>query len=203
MSKSSIINNAIDLSRFSDVGQYSNTLDGVQYDGKKIILHIGRFVEAKNHKALISIFQEYVQKDNNALLLLVGEGELKEDVIRVVESFGLQKNVKFLGVRADIPQLLALSDVFVLPSKFEGLPVTLIEAQAMNVPCVVSDNVKNGVDCGLNLISFIALDDPAAWIDAIDKAIINRKQNNNRDVMTEKGYNIDTNLEIIEQLYLG
>ena len=96
---------------------------------------------------------------------------------------------------------MALADVFVLPSKFEGLPVTLIEAQAMNVPCVVSDNVKKGVDCGLALLSFVSTDEITDWVDAIEQAIAKRQINNNCDVMTAHGYNIEKNVNIIEQLY--
>ena len=196
-----IINNAIDLRKFCDNEQYSDTLNGFHYVDKKIILHIGRFVEQKNHEGVILIFNEYIKKYNNVLLMLVGEGQLKDNIIQLVQKLGLQENVEFLGARADIPQLLALADVFILPSKFEGLPVTLIEAQAMNVPCVVSENIKKGVDCGMDLISFVPLDNFEAWNDAIDKAIRMRKKNNNYDIMTNKGYNINKNVDIIEQLY--
>jgi glycosyltransferase EpsF len=198
-----IINNAIDLSKFSNVGQYPSTLDGISLSDKKVILHIGRFVREKNHRELIMIFDEYIKKYTDTILLLVGEGELKGNIIQLVNSLGLQENVKFLGVRSDIPELLALSDVFVLPSEFEGLPVTLIEAQAMNVPCVVSDNVKRGVDCGIDLISFIPLGDRSTWCEAIDIAAKRQERNNNYSVMTDNGYNIDKNMDVIERLYSG
>lgn len=197
-----VINNAIDLNRFSDQGQYSDINFDFQRAEKKMILHIGRFMEQKNHEALIGIFANYLQKNSNSLLLLVGEGELKDKIVQLVEQKGLQNNVIFLGVRADIAELLAISDVFVLPSKFEGLPVTLIEAQAMNVPCVVSDNIKKSVDCGLNLISFVDLDNMNAWIQAIEQAIKKRTHTNNHDLMTDHGYNIEKNVDVIEQLYL-
>lgn len=200
--KAVVINNAIDLNKFCDKGQYNDIDLDFQRGDKKIILHIGRFMEQKNHKTLIHIFCNYLHKNNNSLLLLVGEGELKDDIIRLVEEKAIQNHVKFLGLRSDIPNLLALSDVFVLPSKFEGLPVTLIEAQAMNVPCVVSDNIKRSVDCGLNLISFVALDNINSWTEAIDRAINKRTNSDNYDVMTDRGYNIEKNVNIIEQLYL-
>lgn len=198
-----VVNNAIDLKRFTDVGQYDGTLNDLRNSNKKIILHIGRFVEQKNHEGLIRIFSEYIKKNSNTLLLLVGEGNLKEDIIKLVEDCGLQDNVQFLGARADIPELLSVADTFILPSNFEGLPVTLIEAQAMNVPCVVSENIKRDVDCGIDLISFIPLDDHNAWTDAIENAIGGRTRNNNYSIMTNKGYNIDNNVDIIEQLYSG
>lgn len=200
--KAVIINNAIDLNRFADKGQYADTNYFFQSVKRDIILHIGRFVEPKNHEKLIDIFDAYLKKNNNSLLLLVGEGELKDRVIRLVEKKRLQDKIVFLGVRADIPQLLAIADVFVLPSKFEGLPVTLIEAQAMNVPCVVSDNIDKSVDCSLDLISFVDLDDINSWTQSIDQAIKKRTHSNNSDVMTDRGYNIEKNADIIERLYL-
>ena len=200
--KTVVINNAIDLNRFCDNGQYNDINLEFQSPEKKIILHVGRFVEPKNHETLVAIFHEYLSKSNDAILLLVGEGELKDGIVRLVNEKGLQNSVKFLGVRSDIPQLLAVADVFVLPSKFEGLPVTLIEAQAMNVPCVVSDNVKKGVDCGLGLISFMPLDDKDSWTGAIKQAIEQRVHRDNYDIMTDRGYNIEKNVDIIEQIYM-
>lgn len=197
-----IINNAIDLDRFSDRGQYDDVNLNFGCEDQKIILHIGRFMEQKNHEALIDIFEKYLAKNRNSLLLLVGEGELAEKIIHLVEEKGLQNNVKFLGVRADIPELLSIADVFVLPSKFEGLPVTLIEAQAMNVPCVVSSNIKRNVDCGLNLISFVSLENINLWTEEIKQAIEQRKNRDNYTVMTNRGYNIDKNIDIIEKIYL-
>lgn len=197
-----IINNAIDLDRFSDRGQYNDVNFNFGCEDQKIILHIGRFMEQKNHEALIDIFEKYLAKNRNSLLLLVGEGELTEKIIHLVEEKGLQNNVKFLGVRTDIPELLAIADVFVLPSKFEGLPVTLIEAQAMNVPCVVSSNIKRNVDCGLNLISFVSLENINLWTEEIKQAIEQRTNRDNYTVMTNRGYNIDKNIDIIEKIYL-
>lgn len=197
-----VINNAIDLNRFSDKGQYSDINFDFQSAGKKIILHIGRFTDPKNHETLIDIFDKYLTRNSNSLLLLAGEGELKDKIVHLVEKKGLQNDVKFLGVRADIPQLLAVADVFVLPSKFEGVPVTLIEAQAMNVPCVVSDNIKKVVDCELDLISFVPLDDVNLWAVAIKQAIEKRTSRDNYTTMTDCGYNIEKNIDIIEQLYL-
>ncbi len=201
--KTYVINNAIDLNRFSERGQYGETLSSLRGSGKKIILHVGRFVDTKNHRALIRIFYEYHKKHGDAMLLLVGDGELKDEIARLVHEYQIQDSVLFLGLRSDIPELLSASDVFVLPSKFEGLPVTLIEAQAMNVPCVVSDNVKPAVDCGLNLIKFIPPENEDAWIDEIEKAIQGRVKKNNYEVMSERGYNIDDNVRIIEELYSG
>lgn len=197
-----IINNAIDLNRFSDKGQYNSTIPFLHTD-KKIILHTGRFVAQKNHRQLIEIYKKYIAYHKNTILLLVGDGELKNDIIHLVNTYNMQDNVFFLGIRSDIPELLSVADVFILPSKFEGLPVTLIEAQAMNVPCVVSTNIKKEVDCEMNLIYYAPLDNEEIWVSLIENAINKREKKNNYDIMTSRGYNIENNIEKIKQLYMG
>ncbi len=201
-SAAEVINNAVDLNRFCDSGQYKCPTELSDWS-KKVVLHIGRFVDAKNQEKLIHIFQQYRETHDDALLILVGEGELRSRIFDLVAACGLSEDVRFLGARSDIPELLSATDVFVLPSKFEGLPVTLIEAQAMNVPCVVSTNVKRDVDCGLGLLSFVSTEDTVAWVDAMEQAIKRRERKNNYEKMTECGYNIDNNVQVIETLYSG
>lgn len=197
-----IINNAIELDRFTDVGQFNNEYLEEYKKYSAVFLHIGRFVIQKNHVGLISIFSEYCRSTNsNALLLLVGDGELKSDIERLVLEKKLENNVLFLGNRRDIPELMSVADVFLLPSLFEGLPVTLIEAQAMNLPCIVSDNVKHEVDCGLGLISYVSLDNEAEWKTTIRQAICERTRKNNYYEMTECGFNIIDNIATIESIY--
>ena len=104
-----------------------------------VIGHIGRFNFQKNHTFLIDIFKEIYKIDNNSRLVLVGKGELENDIREKVHISGLEDRVMFLGVREDIPDLLSCFDVFLFPSLFEGLSVVLIEAQASGIPCVVSD----------------------------------------------------------------
>lgn len=199
--KSIIINNAIDLARFCENAQYKEQKESREDRAEIRMLHIGRFVEQKNHIKLINIFNEFLQIHDDARLYLVGEGELRQKIEVTVHKLGLSDKVIFLGARADVPELMSNSDVFLLPSKFEGLPVTLVEAQAMNLPCVVSDTVKKDVDCGLGLISFVDVADTTGWILAIEKMINARQSRNNFEIMTEKGFNIDNNVGIIEKLY--
>ena len=88
---------------------------------------------------MIEIFKEIQTKKENAILLLVGTGELKEEIQNQVKELGLEEQVRFLGVRSDVDQIMKCFDVFLFPSLFEGLPVTMVEAQAAGDLCIISD----------------------------------------------------------------
>lgn len=103
--------------------------------------HVGRFSYPKNHEYLIKIFKSINDKIS-ARLLLVGDGELMPEIRDEVCKLGLNDKVIFTGVRSDVARLLQGMDVFVFPSIYEGLPVSVVEAQAAGVPCVISDTIS-------------------------------------------------------------
>ena len=102
--------------------------------------------EQKNHRFLLEIFQQVHQRDPEAILLLVGVGPLQQEMAQRAVELGIAEKVLMTGNRDDVPELLAAMDVFALPSLFEGLPVTLIEAQAAGLPCVITDNITSDLD---------------------------------------------------------
>ena len=122
------------------------------FDDDFAILHVGRFFPQKNHRLLIEAFSKVVKAVTNAVLFLVGDGELRAEMEELVREKGLSKNVRFLGIRDDVPDLLAASDVLVLPSDWEGLPLTVLEAMAAGkaviatsvggVPELITDGVN-------------------------------------------------------------
>ena len=107
-----------------------------------VIGHIGRFNPQKNHKFLIDIFEKCFEKNQKVRLMLIGDGEGRKEIENKVKERGLQDNVIFMGVRRDVPELLQAMDVFVFPSLYEGLPVTMIEEQAAGVPAVISNRKR-------------------------------------------------------------
>ena len=114
-----------------------------------VVGHVGRFCEQKNHDKLLSVFAEIARKESKARLLMVGEGMLKPAMERKAASMGLAHQVVFAGLRKDIAALmLGAMDVFLFPSRWEGLPMVLIEAQAAGLPCVISDVVTDEIDGG-------------------------------------------------------
>lgn len=153
-----IIKNAIDTKQFifnKDIRLIKRK--EFEIEDKFIIGHVGRFHKQKNHEFLIDIFKEIVSQNEKAILLLVGDGELKQCISDKVNKLGLSEKVIFTGVRTDIPELLQAMDVFLLPSLHEGLPVTLIEAQASGLPCVISSEITKEVAI-TELVKFVSLE---------------------------------------------
>ena len=139
--------------------------------GQLAVGHVGRFHPPKNHAFLIGLFARLAAERSDAVLLLAGDGPLKADIVRRVEGAGLEGRVRLLGVRGDIPRLLAAMDVMVFPSLYEGMPMALIEAQSAGLPCVVSDRVTAEADLGIGLVTRMPLEAPAdEWIRAIGRA---------------------------------
>lgn len=144
--KVTIINNAIDLSRFAFKQEIRDKLrKEMGLEGKFVVGHVGRFMKQKNHDFLIDIFAELVKQKPESVLLLIGEGPLFGHIRDKVNSLDLQDKVRFLGVRSDVAELYNAMDVFVLPSFYEGLPVVGVEVQANGLPLLCSDQVTKEI----------------------------------------------------------
>lgn len=112
-----------------------------------VICHIGGFLKCKNHKKLLDILKEIKIIRKDVCLILIGDGPLKEDIVKQIKKLGLENSVRLLGKRNDIFELLQASDVFLLPSFSEGNPVTLMEAATSGLHCLVSDTVSRDSSC--------------------------------------------------------
>ncbi|EXJ23345.1 Glycosyltransferase [Alkalibacterium sp. AK22] len=133
----------------------------------KVIGHIGRFTEQKNHLFLLDIFKECQRRHPLTHLLLIGSGEKRGEIERKIRHMQLNSHVTILENRADIPELMKVMDVFLFPSLFEGFPIVLLEAQAAGVRCVVSDKITSEV-CITNLIQTCSLADSVdLWAEAV------------------------------------
>lgn len=139
-----IMHNAIDVERFryNPFERISARLK-LNVADNFVIGHVGRFVYQKNHEFLIDVFAEVYKKRRNAVLLLVGEGELGQHIREKVKSMGLEEAVIFYGTSEDTSKLYQAMDVFVFPSFCEGLGLVAVEAQCAGVPVVVSDAIPN------------------------------------------------------------
>lgn len=155
--KVTVFQNAIELDRFRFRPEvWGAVRKELNLEDKFVIGHIGRFCVQKNHEFLIDIFAEVYKRREDAALLLVGEGPLMGGVKEKVHRLGLDGAVRFLGVRDDVDRLYQAMDVFVLPSRYEGLGIVNIEAQAAGLPCVVSDCVPREAAATEN-IAFLPL----------------------------------------------
>lgn len=116
---------------------------------------------------LLDIFNELQKSVPDSILLLIGKGELMEQVKTRVEELGIQDKVIFAGVRSDVPQLLSAMDVFLFPSLYEGMPNTVVEAQATGLPCVISDTITREANI-TGLVTYLPLSaSTAAWVEKV------------------------------------
>jgi len=164
-----VVPNAIDFNEFKYDGLKASAIrNELGLDSYEVVLgHVGRFTIEKNHRFSIDVLEEMRRTGANACLVLAGDGPLKRAIEKRVSAKGLAAHVKFLGVRPDVPALLAGLDVLLLPSLSEGQPSVVIEAQASGLPCLVSDGVTRSVDFGLGLLTFLPLDSPADWVPSL------------------------------------
>jgi glycosyltransferase EpsD len=200
--RASIVRNGVEAKRFSYNTHIRNSIRaqlGIEND-TLVVGHIGRFYHQKNHSFLIDIFSQVNKRNSNSLLLLVGDGPLKDEIKKKVKKLNLDNSVIFLGVREDIPNLLQAMDVFVFPSYHEGLPVTLIEAQASGLKCIVSDVVSKEADIGKNLLAFRNIREPAEkWAEG---AITTYDRAENLEAEIKKsGYDIVHTAKDMENYY--
>ena len=142
-----VLNNAIDFSKFhvaeSLVEQKREELE--LSDDRFVVGHVGRFTAAKNHHKVISVFAAVKKIEPNAVLLLVGDGEEHDSIVKWIKEYRIEDSVKMTGKVPDPQNYYPLIDVLILPSLFEGVPVTIVETQISGVPCVISDVVNNDV----------------------------------------------------------
>lgn len=193
------IPNAIDMQKFSynqEIRDKKRKELGIE--NKFVIGNVGRFNLQKNHKFVLEIFNEIKKKEKNVILLLVGDGELHEKIEEQIKALKLEKDVKLLGVRKDTNELYQAMDIFLMPSLFEGLPVTGIEAQASLLKCYFSEEITREVKITDN-IHFLSLSKTAnEWAKEI---IENRNYNRQEVKITNQKFDIKEVAKEIEQKY--
>lgn len=149
-----VLNNAIDLNKFKFSEKircaYRKKLN--VDNNTTIIGHVGNINEQKNQEFLVRLFKLYHKENNNSLLLLIGEGALKEKLIELIYKLELKDYVKFLGIRNDVNNWMQAMDIFILPSRWEGFGMVLMEAQVSGLPIIASNVVPNEVKIENNMI---------------------------------------------------
>lgn len=199
-----VLNNAIDAKRYiynPDERILQRQKWGIK-PNEILVGHVGRFSPPKNHTFLIDIFED-IQSIASAKLILIGDekGKLADQVKEKVVKLGLQDKVIFAGLRSDVADLMQAMDVFVFPSNYEGLPVTLVEAQAAGLPCLISDKVP--IECKVtDLVRQLPLSDSAAtWANqAVNDAAIIREDTFEK--IRQAGFDIVENAMWLQNYYL-
>lgn len=191
-----VVPNAIEIDKYKFRPQIREKLrKEMNLENQLVICHVGRLSEQKNPFRLLEIFKVLLEKEENAVLLSVGTGEIEKEVRAYAKSLGVEKKVLFLGKRDDVADLLQVVDVFLLPSRYEGLPIVAIEAQAAGIPLVLSDVISKEVNvsgeaCFLNL-----QETNEKWAEAIIK-YAKKKRYDCVKKLKEKGYD---NCEVSKQ----
>lgn len=171
-------------------------------ENKYVIGTVGRLQPAKNPEYIIDIINECVKIDKECVLVHIGDGNLKDKINNKVEKLHLEDNVKMLGARTDISELMNAMDAFILPSLHEGFPIVLVEAQATGLRCYVADNITR--DCNITgNVKYLPIDvTPEVWAETIsqDKDIERRDMS---DIVRKKGYDIKMMAEEMEKFFLS
>lgn len=167
-----------------------------------VICHVGLFNYQKNHPYLIEIYNEYAENHPASKLLLVGEGEDKERIEGLASKSKYGGNIIFYGKSTDASEIYSAADVFILPSRFEGLPLVLLEAQISGLPCLVSDKVTREAYLGGDVEWLSILDDPRKWSEKIHVMPL-KKRNSfiNEHIREVSKYEIRNTVEILEDIY--
>lgn len=197
-----ILNNAIDAQMYTYNEQVRNEVrEELNLTNDNFVVgHVGRFNPQKNHGFIIDVFNAVYKRDKNARLVLVGSGDGQQAIEDKVKSLGLSDAVLFLGSRGDVNRVLQAMDVFLFPSLYEGLPLSIIEAQAAGLPCIISDNVPD--ECiKTDRVFRYGLGEPADfWADKIFEALKISKKDTLSEIAAS-GFDIKENSRKLEDFY--
>ena len=196
-----VINNGIDTARFSydkEVRKSIRKSLGIS-DDVVVYGHVGRFVTVKNHTFLLDAFEKILKKEKKSLLMLVGEGELFEDIENLAKEKGIYHSVLFLGRQKNISDYMNAMDVFCLPSLWAGLSIAAIEAQASGLPCVLADTITVELKLTEN-VEFLPISNSDIWADtAIKMSHILRR--NTQEELQKSGYDVRGSVSFLESFY--
>lgn len=202
-----ILNNAIDVDRFrfsKSFREHYRKEWNIAED-TFVIGHVGKMNFQKNHDKLIDIFFEYQRVHSNSCLLCIGYGPLQNELEKKIEELGLQNKIILAGLRTDIPAFLCAMDMFIFPSRWEGLALAVIEAQASGLPCLVSDRLAKATFV-TSQIKAASLDMSSVdWAVMIDKMIVFDREKQSREnvvSITHAGYNIVIEADKLRKIYM-
>ncbi|ULM95689.1 glycosyltransferase family 1 protein [Peribacillus frigoritolerans] len=199
-----IIPNGIDAEKYTFNNFKRNMVrKELKIDNKSFVIgHIGRFENQKNHKFLVDIFKAIKKSNNEAILILIGDGHLTTTIKEKVKESNLTDSVRFMGVRNDIPDLLLAMDLFLFPSFFEGFGIVALESQASGLKTIVSDTLPEAVMVTDYIIP-ISLSQPAEyWANEILKYRNGYDRRNTKGEIQEAGYDIKEIANWLGEFYL-
>ena len=196
-----IIRNAIDEEKFLyNPEKRAEIRKKYNLDGKFVIGNVARFMKQKNHTFTLDLFKKIYELNKNAILMLLGDGELLSEMKQKAKDLQIEKNVMFMGNIDNVYEMYQAMDLFLLPSLFEGLPVVGIEAQAAGLKCVMSDTITDEVAITDN-VEFISLNTP---VDEWAKIILSKtsyERKNMKEEIIKAGYSISVEAKKLQEIY--
>lgn len=195
-----VLRNAIDISAYSFNDELrQNYREKLAIQDKFVIGNVGRLSYPKNHTFMLKVFSEYLKICPNAVLVLAGAGELEREIREEINQLGIIDNVMMLGLCDYVTELLNAFDLFILPSRSEGVPVAAVEAMANGLPLVCSSAVTKEINVGQN-IKYISLElPPNEWAKQIDS--MSHERYSITDSLVHGGYSIQHEANKLTSLY--
>ncbi|WP_324361563.1 glycosyltransferase family 1 protein [Acetivibrio sp.] len=197
-----IIHNAVDLCKFKfDPEKRAEIRENLGVDNNLAICSIGRLEKQKNHDFLLEIFAEILKLDSRAKLYLIGDGSLKEQLLQKANILSIGNSTYFLGYRSDVADLLQAMDIFLMPSLYEGFPLTAVEAQAEGVPCIFSNTITAEAKL-LPETCYLSLNDsPEKWAKTVIDIYNSYYRDDKKDELTKAGFNLHKELSKLMKFY--
>ena len=203
-----IVNNAIEIQKFlydSDI-RINKRKDLKIKEDERIIMNVSRISKSKNHKRIIKIAKKLIDRNKKIKIILIGKGNLETEIKNEIKKNHLENNFIMLGNRNDVNELLMAADLFLFPTLYEGLGISVVEAQFSGLKCITSERVPNEADIGLKLLEKVNLsENDNYWTMRIENSLkekidrnIKNKNNNNFNK-----YDIKIIASDIEEFYLG
>jgi glycosyltransferase involved in cell wall biosynthesis len=200
--KAIIVKNGIDAGRFKYNLQIREKVRNMLSLGDcQVLGHVGRFSKVKNHEFIIDVFNSYHNSWPNSKLVLVGDGELMPYIKQKAKSLGLGECVIFLGSRRDISEILQALDFFIMPSLYEGLPVSLVEAQCSGLPILASDTISSEAKLTDNLYFYSLENSPDLWAERVHDILEHFTRRDTSRIIVNQGFDIGQTTEFLKKVY--
>lgn len=181
-----VLNNGVDLARFAFDETNRNTVkEESGWGTNPIVGHVGTFTDVKNQEFIIDVFAELLKRDDSCRLLLLGDGPLRERIERKCIETGLRDKVRFTGTVNDTEKYLSAMDAVIMPSLYEGLPLTLVEEQANGLSCLISDTITEEIDMTGNVVFMSLKEDKGVWAEKLND-LLERAGSCDRAAKSEK-----------------
>lgn len=207
--KFTVMNNGVDTELYAfDEAKRNAIRKDKGWTNCKVIGHVGGFVETKNQRFIVEVFRELHKRDNTYRLLLIGDGNMRQEVEDKVKECSLQDVVCMTGNINNVYDYLNAMDLVLMPSLFEGLPLTLVEQQANGLRCVVSDAITIEADKTGNMTFLPLTMDAAGWAESIKSVDVDNKEQRKArsheaiERIRECGYSIQEESRKLKEYYI-